>query len=461
MLNSPKNNARRTLTVATSIIPVILSLYGCASDTTADNVSTNAASVTSGDLTGLALANVGGTACGRNSLGGNSFFSSCTGNDGEPEYWCADFVKWVWSNRGVNVAGLTAAAGSFYVYGQNHGTLSNTPHEGDAVVFDYGGNGYADHVAIVTKVYSDGRIETVSGDWNGQDGSEADFSRTSHVILNQPAFPGRVGTEPGPIGMTISGFISPAGGVTGGPPGQASPVSCAGLDDGAYCGGHDIAGDSNTLYTCSNGAVSNTTVCAGGCTRNPGSIDDACAAGGAAAGGAGAAECPGSPGATVGAIHDKYVSLGECNSFLGGPTTSEMGAPDNVGRYNVFQSGSIYWTPSTGAFEVHGAIRDQWKALNWEAGILGYPTTDETQTPDGVGRYNVFQNGSIYWSPNTGAHEVYGKIRDKWKELGWESGALGYPTSGEYAVAGGRQNDFEHGSIRFDAATGQATATMK
>jgi uncharacterized protein with LGFP repeats len=155
------------------------------------------------------------------------------------------------------------------------------------------------------------------------------------------------------------------------------------------------------------------------------------------------------------------VSLGECASFLGGPTTGEMGTPDGVGRYNVFQSGSIYWTPQTGAFEVHGAIRDQWKVLNWEAGVLGYPISDETTTPDGVGRYNVFQNGSIYWSPNTGAHEVYGKIRDKWKELGWEAGALGYPTSGEYDVAGGRQNDFEHGSIRFDSASGDTTATMK
>ena len=37
-------------------------------------------------------------------------------------------------------------------------------------------------------------------------------------------------------------------------------------------------------------------------------------------------------------------------------------------------------------------------------------------------------------SPSTGAHEVYGIIRDAWADNGWEAGPLGYPTSGEYDV---------------------------
>ena len=43
---------------------------------------------------------------------------------------------------------------------------------------------------------------------------------------------------------------------------------------------------------------------------------------------------------------------------------------------------------------------------------LGYPTTDEMATPDGVGRYNHFSGAvghSIYWSPKTGAHWVAGR----------------------------------------------------
>src|SRR6202042_1140338 len=80
------------------------------------------------DVASIALANVGNTACGTNSQGGAGFETSCTGNGGQPEYWCADFAMWVWATAGADTTGLTAAAGSFYVYGQNNGTLSNTPH---------------------------------------------------------------------------------------------------------------------------------------------------------------------------------------------------------------------------------------------------------------------------------------------------------------------------------------------
>ncbi|HEY5924294.1 MAG TPA: hypothetical protein VIV11_21605 [Kofleriaceae bacterium] len=170
--------------------------------------------------------------------------------------------------------------------------------------------------------------------------------------------------------------------------------------------------------------------------------------------------CNGSP-ATVGQIDTKYRALGGCGSFLGKPITGEHGTPDGVGRYTVFEHGSIYWTPQTGAFEVHGLIRDKWKELGWEAGLLGYPITDETGTPDGVGRYNVFQGGSLYWSPATGAHEVHGVIRDKYAELGWETGQLGYPTSDEYAVTDGRRSDFEHGSITWSSQTNTTTVTFE
>jgi hypothetical protein len=162
-------------------------------------------------------------------------------------------------------------------------------------------------------------------------------------------------------------------------------------------------------------------------------------------------------GRTVGKIDERYQAFGGCASFLGAALTDETTTPDGVGRYNVFQNGSIYWSPDTGAFEVHGAIRDKWRDLNWEAGPLGYPLSNETKTPDGVGRFSVFQHGSIYWTPATGAHEVRGAIRDRYAEAGWEAGSLGYPISDEYDVANGRRSDFQHGSIVWDAASGTTT----
>src|SRR5664280_2102801 len=92
------------------------------------------------------------------------------------------------------------------------------------------------------------------------------------------------------------------------------------------------------------------------------------------------------------------------------PAQRRPGVPDGVGRFNHFQAGAVYWTPPTGAHEVRGAIRDLWASLGWERSALGYPVTDETGTPDGVGRFNGFQGGAVYWTPRTGAHEVHGAI---------------------------------------------------
>ena len=139
-------------------------------------------------------------------------FESQTGNGGQPEYWCADFAIWVWKKSGVtDLSKLTAAAGSFYVYGQDNNTLSDTPALGDVAVFNYQGGGVADHVAVVTQVNADGTIETVSGDWNGQSGSEAEFASTSSVVLNEPAYADTIGSSPAVMGMSISGFVAPVG----------------------------------------------------------------------------------------------------------------------------------------------------------------------------------------------------------------------------------------------------------
>lgn len=99
------------------------------------------------------------------------------------------------------------------------------------------------------------------------------------------------------------------------------------------------------------------------------------------------------------------------------------------------------------------SINTKYQELGGCASILGAPVTDELVCPDGVGGFRVFERGSIYWSPSTGAHEVHGAIRDRWSQLGWEVGVLGYPTSDEYAVPTGRRSDFQRGSITWNATT--------
>jgi GH25 family lysozyme M1 (1,4-beta-N-acetylmuramidase) len=155
-----------------------------------------------------------------------------------------------------------------------------------------------------------------------------------------------------------------------------------------------------------------------------------------------------------GAIDSKWGDLGWEMGVHGYPVTDEQPSADQVGRYNDFQDGSIYWSPTVGAHSIHGAIKAKWAQYEWETGFLGYPLTDELGTPDGVGRYNHLQGGSIYWTPTTNAHTVQGVIRDSWATQGWERGPLGYPTSDEYSVPGGRQSDFQGGTLFWDATTG-------
>jgi len=162
--------------------------------------------------------------------------------------------------------------------------------------------------------------------------------------------------------------------------------------------------------------------------------------------------------AIYGLIKQKWAALGWERSPLGYPTTDETGTPDGIGRYNHFSgaNGSIYYTSATGAHAIYGMIKQKWAALGWEQGPLGYPATDETGTPDGIARYNHFSgsNGSIYYTSATGAHAVYGMIKQKWASLGWERSYLKYPTSDEFDISGGRENTFQGGYITWTPASG-------
>ncbi|NOG72856.1 hypothetical protein HJG45_21045 [Roseicella sp. DB1501] len=91
-------------------------------------------------------------------------------------------------------------------------------------------------------------------------------------------------------------------------------------------------------------------------------------------------------------------------AWFGAPTTDLQG--DAEGYFQHFQQGSIYWTPSLGAHEVHGDIRAKYFSLGAEKSYLKYPMTDEltTQVAGVEVRYSNFEGGSINWKPGTGAY---------------------------------------------------------
>ena len=142
-----------------------------------------------------------------------------------------------------------------------------------------------------------------------------------------------------------------------------------------------------------------------------------------------------------GLILARYLELG--GTRFGYPVTDESGTKDGRARFNDFRElpggaeKSIYWTAGPTAVEVFGLIRQAWLS-HPDRNSLGYPTTGELLTHDNTGRYQLFENCSYVWHPDTGAHEVNGAIRDRYSELG--GSAFGYPTTdgaGPPTVRGG------------------------
>lgn len=157
-------------------------------------------------------------------------------------------------------------------------------------------------------------------------------------------------------------------------------------------------------------------------------------------------------------IDKKYQEVIKTHPRIGKPVGDEEICADNIGRYRDYDGGaSIYYTPTTGAHLIYGLIRAKWIELGREQGPNGYPTTDEDDAKSGKGRYNNFQHGTIIWKRGEKeAFSVYGEIYKKWHETGFDSGALGFPLSDEAdtATGDGRFNDFEHGAIYYKHALG-------
>jgi hypothetical protein len=162
----------------------------------------------------------------------------------------------------------------------------------------------------------------------------------------------------------------------------------------------------------------------------------------------------------------KYAEMGGPDSVLGAPTTDVQPTPDGNGLYQQYQNGAIYWSPLSDAHEMHGPIYAKWISLGGIA--YGYPKSDQGTLPDGIGQVNDFvpyahptDTSSIIESPQTPAHKVYveplyGAIRAEWIHMG-ESG-FGYPTDEEHTVADGAGGYGR--SQSFTSFTNNANATI-
>lgn len=140
---------------------------------------------------------------------------------------------------------------------------------------------------------------------------------------------------------------------------------------------------------------------------------------------------------------------------LGLPTGGERGLPDGRGRVQSFQNGSLYWTPQTGAQLVRGAILEEWGKQGFERGPAGYPSAPEVKTPNRDGVVQAFEGGPFYYSQNSGVHRVHGLILAKYAQMGYENSWLGFPIDEEAPLKDlGRYSRFEGGNIYWSPLSG-------
>lgn len=157
-----------------------------------------------------------------------------------------------------------------------------------------------------------------------------------------------------------------------------------------------------------------------------------------------------------GAIGRQWTALGAESSWLGYPVSPEKCGLAGAGCAQDFRSGTMYWSPRTGAYPTGGGIGQRWIQVGGVSGRLGYPAGQLVCGLAGGGCVQAFERGSIAWTASAGAWDVGGSIGLRWLELGAQDGGLGYPTNREICglTASGCFQNFERGTMMWSPASG-------
>jgi uncharacterized protein with LGFP repeats len=162
---------------------------------------------------------------------------------------------------------------------------------------------------------------------------------------------------------------------------------------------------------------------------------------------------------TAGGVQSYWSRSGWEKGSLGYPAGDELKV--HGGASQSFQGGTVFWNSKRAkAFAVKNEVRDTYRSLKWERGLLGLPTSEVKSLKDG-GVSQSFEYGQIHWAKESGGFATTGGIQSYWSKQGWEKGWLGYPTSNEIKTATGAKQSFQGGTLTWNAKKHAVSAKRK
>ena len=144
-------------------------------------------------------------------------------------------------------------------------------------------------------------------------------------------------------------------------------------------------------------------------------------------------------------VNDRYLAEGGA-ARLGYPKAPRVSGLRDGGWINVFEKGCIVDSSRTSTQVVWGIRWTRWVAAGRENGALGYPVASVRTVLPGA-FIQGFQHGCIVDSSATTTRIVRGATYPAWQQVGRETGVLGFPTTEQTDVAGGTMQGFQGGEI--------------
>ena len=156
-----------------------------------------------------------------------------------------------------------------------------------------------------------------------------------------------------------------------------------------------------------------------------------------------------------GPILKKYDKLGREGGAMGLPKTGVYGGAGYKGA--TYQKGRIVWSKKTGAHSLRGSFERAYIRNGGAGGSLGLPTSEGkgSRALPRKGRKQNFEHGTLYLrSKGDAAFALWGRIDQRYREMGGPKSDCGYPSADQEQAAGLLKGTFAKGRITWTEVTG-------